>query len=62
LGAGPDGLWHTRDDVPDSYQRFWLDENDNLVKSTECSDPGPDGLWFTADDVVSGTIRYDTTR
>jgi hypothetical protein len=51
-GAGPDGMWFTADDVPDSWIATVFDASSPVGGSTEYKGPGPDHVWLTADDEI----------
>jgi len=57
-GAGPDGVWHTPDDVLVSWQGYDGNGLTGPMTVTTYSAPGADGAWHTADDVASGWTRY----
>ena len=50
---GPDGLYHTQDDVYNSYEINFYDNKGNIVEYIAANSPGVDGIWLTNDDGFS---------
>ena len=51
--SGPDGLYHTQDDVYNSYKIYFYDKKGNIVENINANSPGTDGIWLTNDDGFS---------
>ncbi len=60
--AGPDGVWHTDDDVLGLYVANQYDSNDLLSEQTIIGGPGPDNVWLNEDDLIATLYRYETDQ
>ena len=58
LGAGPDAMCNTADDVVSSMSKNNYDLMGRLIDTTSFSAAGPDGNWGTNDDVISSWTKY----
>jgi hypothetical protein len=56
---GPDGVYHTQDDVYNSYAVHLFDKNGKEVEYIEGNSAGNDGIWLTEDDGFSALHAYE---
>jgi YD repeat-containing protein len=56
---GPDGIYHTQDDVYNSYELHFYDKNGNEIEFIAGNSAGKDGIWLTEDDGFSALYAYE---
>jgi hypothetical protein len=56
---GPDGIYHTQDDVYNSYELHYYDEKGKEIEYVEGNSAGSDGIWLTEDDGFSAFHIYE---
>lgn len=55
---GPDGVWHTMDDVTSGRYDITQSEDGRFLQELRYSGTGPDGVFGTPDDVASDFTKY----
>jgi hypothetical protein len=56
---GADGIYHTQDDIYNSYAVHLYDKNGNEIEYIEGNSAGRDGIWLTEDDGFSALHAFE---